>query len=204
MRKLLYYNDKKFKNIDELMSSLYPFFKTRKLLKRHTELSSIFYSSKPGYNYKQDYTYVWDKKNSMDNILRGWIPKDLFDIILANMKSPSKKFVKELIFKWMGKVNDLFFNFIWKNRNSDMMLWEERHNIKKLDKKHKKKQFYSKSGLDKDNKKPESTISRKNNRERKRRGMSGKKKNTVHYIDELLYSSIKILIFGYDFKFTLE
>jgi hypothetical protein len=205
LRKLLNYNSNKFHNIDDLIESLFPFSKTVKNLKSHNKASADYYSIKPEYNYKLDYTYIWDEKKFMDDILRGWIPKDLFDTILSNMKSPIKKFNKDLIFKWMGKVNNLFFNHIWIKRNEDMINWEKQHNISKQDK--KKKRYYDKKSKDQLKKsivKSDTEISRKNNREYKKRAMNGKKKNTVNYIDDLLYIEIKTFIFGFYLKFTLE
>jgi len=124
---------------------------------------------------KLDYTYVWDGKNCLDNLLRGWILKDLSDIIISNMKIPSKKFVNSLILKWLGKINSLFFDLIWVKRNEDMLNWKKEHNISKQDKKKKClnekthkfiKDFSNKSNVSK---------SRKNNRENQKRSSKSNK-----------------------------
>src|SRR5947208_11593431 len=70
LQKLLYYNSEKFKDIDSLMTSLFPFFRTKKNLNRYNESSSKFYSNIPEKKNKLDYTYVWNGKNSLDNLLR--------------------------------------------------------------------------------------------------------------------------------------
>jgi hypothetical protein len=204
LQKLLYYNSEKFKDIDSLMTSLFPFFRTKKNLNRYNESSSKFYSNIPEKKNKLDYTYVWDGKNCLDNLLRGWIPKDLSDIIISNMKMQSKKFVNNLILKWLGKINSLFFDLIWVKRNEDMINWEKEHNISKQDKKKKRSNEKAHKSIKDFSNKSNVSKSRKNNRENQKRSKSGKKKNTVHYIDEILYNSIRKLVFGYNFKFTLE
>ena len=64
LQKLLYYNSEKFKDIDGLMTLLFPFFRTKKNLNRYNESSSKFYSNIPEKMNKLDYTYVWDGRNS--------------------------------------------------------------------------------------------------------------------------------------------
>ena len=129
------------------------------------------------------------------------------DILLDNMIVRSKTFVKQMIYKWLGKLNSLFFEFIWKNRCNDMQEWEKLHNIFKKDKKKKKynrrdRKFKDssndvKSGSSGDSSK--STI-----RECNKRVTSGKKKNSVHYVDEELYIKIRSFIFGSNFQLDMS
>ena len=119
----------------------------------------------------------------------------------------SKTFVKQMIYKWLGKLNSLFFEFIWKNRCNDMQEWEKLHNIFKKDKKKMKynrrdrkfKDFSNdvKSGSSGGSSK--STI-----RERNKRVTSGKKKNSVHYVDEELYIEIRSFIFGSNYQLDMS
>jgi len=93
----------------------------------------------------------------------------------------SKKVVKQILTKWMGKIDNLFFNLIWKNRNDDMIAWETSNNINTKQKKKvaSKRKNRSKSETRDENK----TI------------FSGKRKATVHILDETLCRKIKI-VFG--------
>ena len=81
----------------------------------------------------------------------------------------------------------LFFNWIWKKRNNDTIVWEENNSITALVKKTKppsKKLLHSKS-------------KEKNNHKCK---TTGNKKATFHIIDEELYVRIKRL-FGFNPNF---
>jgi hypothetical protein len=100
------------------------------------------------------------------------------------MNRPSKNFIKHLLIKWLGKIDKIFFEYIWKKRNDDMLLWENNHNITKSDKTSKVVSS-SKS-------KPRS---KEEIRERNKINFSGKKRNSVHILDEQLYDKIKS-IFG--------
>ena len=120
------------------------------------------------------------------------------------MKISSKKFVNSLILKWLGKINSLFFDLIWVKRNEDMLNWEKEHNISKQDKMKKRSNEKAHKSIKDFSNKSNVSKSRKNNRENQKRSKSGKKKNTVHYIDEVLYNGIRKLVFGYNFKFMLE
>jgi hypothetical protein len=100
------------------------------------------------------------------------------------MNRPSKKFIKQLLVKWLGKIDKIFFEYIWKKRNDDMLTWENNHNITKSDKTSKV--------VPSSKRKPRS---KEENRERNKINFSGKKRNSVHILDEHLYDKIKI-IFG--------
>ena len=53
------------------------------------------------------------------------------------MKRKSKIFIKRMLIKWLGKIDNLFFENIWKSHNEDMLLWEQNNNITKLQKRKK-------------------------------------------------------------------
>jgi len=80
----------------------------------------------------------------MDSILQGWIPHRLVNILKRYMKKESKKFIKNLLIKWLGKVDSFFFELIWKKRNDNMIIWEENHGINK----NQKRNITSKNAFD--------------------------------------------------------
>jgi len=126
---------KKIKNIDDTMEEIFPFLKIEKQLKGYTKESSIFYGNIEKKSSLQQYTYVWDGINSMDNILKGWIPKNLISTLRKHLVNDNKLTVKNILTKWVNKVNIMFFDLIWKKRNEDMLQWEHRNNIDIKDKK---------------------------------------------------------------------
>lgn len=101
------------------------------------------------------------------------------------MKRVSKNFIKSILIKWLGKVNKFFFDHVWKKRNEDMLIWEQAHNISK-------NQKYKKINTLSSNKKARS---KKEQREINKILYSGKKKSSVHILNETLYNKVKS-IFG--------
>ena len=87
------------------------------------------------------YTYVWDEKYALDNILSGWISKELIETILQGMKKKNNKIAQEIIIKWSIKINKQFHKLIWKARNEDMIKWEMLSKIGKKDKRGTKKEY---------------------------------------------------------------
>ena len=81
----------------------------------------------------------------------------------------------------------LFFNWIWKKRNDNTISWEENNGITTLMKKSKSPS----------KKLPRSKSEERNNRKRK---ITGNKKATFHIIDEELYVRIRRL-FGFNSNF---
>ena len=106
--------------------------------------NSNFYKRFDDKKSKLEYTYVWNNLDSMDSILQGWIPHRLVNILKCYMKKESKKFIKNLLIKWLGKVDSFFFELIWKKRNDDMIIWEENHGINK----NQKRNITSKNAFD--------------------------------------------------------
>ena len=49
----------KFRNIDELIEEIFPFFKTTKQLQRFTEENSNYYSNFDNRKFRQEYIYIW-------------------------------------------------------------------------------------------------------------------------------------------------
>ena len=51
-----------------------------------------------------------------------------------------------MLIKWLGKIDSLFFEKIWKPCNKDMLLWEQNNNITKSQKRKKNlTKFHSRS-----------------------------------------------------------
>ncbi len=171
---------KKFKNTDELFDELFPFFKSSKDLKRHTEANSKFYQNFDDKSFKQEYTYIWNGIDSIDNILKGWIPIRLISLLRRYLKRDSKKFIKQLLISWLGKIDNFFFEHIWKKRNDEMILWEIQHNISKQNKL-KKNLIVSKR----------QSRSKKEQRDTNKILYSGKKKTSDHIFNEYLYDKMK-------------
>ena len=71
----------------------------------------------------------------MDNMFKDWIPFDLINILRKYLIKDNKKIIRSILTKWLGKVNMLFFNWIWKKRNNDIIAWEEQNGITALVKK---------------------------------------------------------------------
>ena len=176
----------KFKQTDELFDDLFPFFKTKKQLERHTNINSTFYKKFDNTKFRLEYTYVWNGVDSFDNILKGWIPQRLIQILRKYMKRESKSFIKNMLIKWLGKVDRMFFEKIWKPRNEDMLLWEKNNGISKAQKRTK---IISKSH----------SRSKKDIRNRNKIIFSGKKKSSVHVLDDHLEAKVRVL-FGLNRK----
>ncbi len=68
-------------------------------------------------------TYIWDGNNSLDTLLRGWIPKELFLIMKKFIRS--KKKIEDILIRWIIKINKWFFVRIWKPKNEILIEWEK-------------------------------------------------------------------------------
>jgi hypothetical protein len=183
-RKLVYHSGK-FIRIDDLMNELFPFFKIKKNLKRHTAENAKFYKNLG--KTKLDWLYIWDQKDSMDTIFKGIVPRSLIEIMLKYQKTSSLAIIKQILIKWMGKINSLFYERIWKKRNDDMIQWEQ---SKGITKRLKMNRVNSRKGKNK--KKTNQPLPKaSSNRERLKRENRACKQITGHLIDLELYEKIK-------------
>jgi hypothetical protein len=121
----------RFRDTDSLFEKIFPFTKIKKNLIFRNEANRRFYLNQGNKAFKLDYTYVWDGSSCLDDILQGWIPNKLIDILFSHMIIPSRNFLKSLLFTWIAKINNLFFNLIWKKRNDEMISWEMSMDIDK-------------------------------------------------------------------------
>jgi hypothetical protein len=102
------------RNKDKIMNALYKYTVTSKHLELYNNESNTKYYREKGEN-RFNLTYVWDNKHSMNDLIRGWIPKEIKLICIDNgLKS---KTYKDLIINWLTKLNKWFHELIWKKRN---------------------------------------------------------------------------------------
>src|SRR5437763_7332333 len=78
-------------------------------------------------------TYIWDETESMDNLIRGWIPNRLLDILKQKKVKGSMKDIEELISDWVMKIVK-FIKGLWQRRNDDPAKWKKFNNITKAEK----------------------------------------------------------------------
>ena len=119
------------KKRDDIIEMLHKYTNLEHELKLfHTKENTEFYRKN---NYLSfDKKYVWDNQGSLNSLLRGWIPKDLF----RSMKKffNRKKQVEDILLRWMVRLNKWFFDRVWKTRNEKMIEWETKNNILNKDK----------------------------------------------------------------------
>jgi len=119
-------------DVDSMMVELFPFFKIKKNLRRFTKESSKFYVELGGKKSRRmEYTYVWDGVNSLDNIMMGFLPGKMIDIMFKYQKRKSSNEVKKILLSWANKLNSLIFEKLWKIRNDLIIEWEISVNITK-------------------------------------------------------------------------
>ena len=119
------------KKRDDIIEMLHKYTNLERELRLfHTEENTEFYRKK---NYLSfDKKYVWDNKGSLNSLLRGWIPKDLFQSLKKFFNR--KRQVEDILLRWMVRLNKWFFDRVWKMRNEKMIEWETKNNIFNKDK----------------------------------------------------------------------
>jgi hypothetical protein len=180
LKKILRKRSKKFFDVELLIDEIFPFGRTSKLLKENTKERFNFYKRFDRYKFRPEFKYVWNNKSSIDHLLRGRIPFSLINLLRSHLKKNCKKTIKDILFRWLGKIDHHFFENIWKPRNDDILRWEEQVGItKKL-----------KRGL------PDNKRVRKRGETRKlnKINYSGRKKLKVHALDDQLALYVRNLI----------
>jgi len=85
----------------------------------------------------------------MDDLIRGWIPNRLLDILKQKKVKGSMKDIEKLISDWVMEIVK-FIKGLWQRRNDDLAKWEKFNNITKAEKrkvrKNKKSQNEQKKG----------------------------------------------------------
>ena len=121
----------KHKKWNDIIEMLYKYTNLERKLKLfHTKENTEFYKKN---NYLSfDKKYVWNNKGSLNSFLRGWIPKDLFQLLKKFFNH--KKQVEDILLQWMVKLNKWFFDHVWKIRNEKIIEQETKNNISTKDK----------------------------------------------------------------------
>ena len=73
-------------------------------------------------------TYIWDGCGLLNNIIKGWIPRDLIKKFKTYQIKKNCKNIKEIIIEWMNKCH-LYFKTVWKTRCNILIDWKVTHNI---------------------------------------------------------------------------
>jgi hypothetical protein len=173
-----------FVDIDNLLEKLFKYTKIKKNLQRHTSTNARFYKSFANNNsYKLEFTYIWDHSYSLDFLIKGWIPNDLVNTLSYHIKRKNKKnIIKSIITRWIGKINNIFFENIWKKRNKEMIEFEKQHNINIKDKKSTSLKSVGKQS---------STSNKRNRCNNKRSVLNNSHKPPDIYTDDTWYDRIK-------------
>jgi ribonuclease HI len=170
---LIRFNDN-FELKDNLMEAVYKYTRTEITLKDMNHQANTAIYKRLGV-FNKRLTYVWDGKGSLDDILLGWIPKDLVNIFLKFQKKTSRSDIYRIIISWVNYVNRFLYDNIWKERNVVMMDWEKHHAISFMEKRNKSEK-------------------KKTIRERNKRMLTGKRKLYQHVVDEEFYERVKLTI----------
>ena len=107
----------------------------------------------------------------MDDLIRGWIPNRLLDILKQKKVKGSMKDIEELISDWVMKIVK-FIKGLWQRRNDDLAKWEKFNNITKAEKRKVRK-------------------NKKSQNEQRKRKISGKRSNYYHFINDKIYETVK-------------
>ena len=122
------------KKKDDIIDALFKYTKLERELKIfNTRENTEFYHKNKDIRIAR--TYIWNGNNSLDTLLRDWIPKESFLIMKKFIRS--KKKIEDILIRWIIKINKWFFDRIWKPRNEILIEWEKNKNISQKDKKSK-------------------------------------------------------------------
>jgi len=165
--------NKNFNNSDNLIDELYKYTIAEIRLKDYnTEINTKYYRDK-GITSKK-LTYIWDGNGSLDDLIKGWIPRDLVEIFKKYQIKKNKKDIDEIIIEWANKCHSFFRN-IWKKRCNSLIDWEVANNITNIEKRRK-------------------NGNKRNLNENRKRKISGKKTAYYHTVDETFYERVRVKI----------
>jgi hypothetical protein len=170
-------------NKDVLEDEIYKFTRTKCTLREsNTEENVKIYKILKPFDKRR--TYIWDGNGSLDQILMGWIPSQIIDIVSKYQRRKNRAQIRKLILEWSREINWLFFKNIWCKRNEKMIQWEKDNNISLAEKRQK-------------------NVKKNIVRERNKRKITGKRNTYYHVVNEELYKIIKKEI-GLDFQNSLN
>src|SRR5437763_6827132 len=119
-----------FKEVDNLLDDLYKYTRFAVML-RHLNTREHTETYRRLNPFDKRLTYIWDETESMDDLIREWIPNRLLDILKQKKVKGSMKDIEELISDWVMKIIK-FIKGLWQRRNDDLAKWEKFNNITKL------------------------------------------------------------------------
>ena len=163
--------DNNFIDKDTLLENLFKYCRTEYTMKSYnTRENTEIYRRMEIFDLNR--TYIWDGRGSLDDLIEGWIPKEMLEIFFLHQKKRNKQTIRKLILNLARSVNEIIYNTFWKNRNEAINTWEKNNGINFLEKRNKKR----------GNKKVAN--------ERLKRKISGKKNNYEHVVDEGRYLNV--------------
>src|SRR5579859_2059393 len=125
------------KEKDACFEKIYKYTRSEATLKDHNMEESVNYYKNLGYT-DMFRTYLWDKQDSLDILLKGWIPKQLMSTIYNYQLKKNIKSIKDIIIKIVGIIERKLYE-IWKIRNDIIIERKKKIIIKKKIKEIKKK-----------------------------------------------------------------
>ena len=159
-----------FKEVDNLLDDLYKYTRFSVTL-RHLntkENTEIYRRLNP---FDKRLIYIWDETESMDDLIRGWVPNKLLNILKQKKIKGSIKDIEKLLSNWMLEIVK-FIKELWQRRNDDLAKWEKLNNITKAEKRKVCK-------------------NKKSQNEQRKRKISGKRSNYYHFINDKIYERVK-------------
>ena len=164
------HNMKIFKEVDNLLDDLYKYTRFAVTL-RHLNTREHTETYRRLNPFDKRLTYIWDETESMDDLIRGWIPNKLLNILKQKKIKGSMKDIEELISDWVMEIIK-FIKGLWQRRNDDLAKWEKFNNITKAEKRKVRK-------------------NKKSQNEQRKRKISGKRSNYYHFINDKIYETVK-------------
>ena len=119
-----------FLHLDGLLDQLYKYTRAGCTLRDlNTKENTAFYRTHNYFN--KHLTYIWDQQGSLDDLFRGWIPRDLKLIMQSFYNKKGTQDINKIIIDWANKTNTFFFE-LWKECNTCQNKWELHSGISKV------------------------------------------------------------------------
>ena len=55
-------------------------------------------------------TYIWDGKGSLDDLIEGWISKEMLEIFFLHQKKRNKQTIRKLILNLARSIKEIIYN----------------------------------------------------------------------------------------------
>ena len=103
--------DKNLTGKESLFQDLFKYSKTNQTLKeRHTTIKTEIWRNLGSTDLNK--TYVQNGKYFLNDLIIGWIPKDLICLLGNYQKKKNKAKIDKLITKWLDMINKYIYNTI--------------------------------------------------------------------------------------------